>query len=117
MLDTYIYNIQIFLMIWTFSIWNDNFEQACYSLCKTWKKIIFQQAIWNWMDNYPLEFNNLQQKPNSDLQGERTMFFSFVLIIFPLKKLNTWFLGKVNFMLFIYTIYSLLIRADNYWVI
>lgn len=27
-----------------------------------------EKAIWNWMDNYPLEFNNLQQKPNSDLQ-------------------------------------------------
>ncbi|XP_029652888.1 neurofibromin-like [Octopus sinensis] len=27
-----------------------------------------EKAIWNWMDNYPHEFNNLHQKPDSELQ-------------------------------------------------
>ncbi len=28
------------------------------------------QAIWNWMDNYPEEFTELQKKPNEELAGE-----------------------------------------------
>ena len=28
------------------------------------------QAIWNWMDNYPEEFTDLQKRPNEELQGE-----------------------------------------------
>ena len=27
------------------------------------------QAIWNWMDNYPTEFTDLQKRPNDELQG------------------------------------------------
>ncbi|XP_021368387.1 neurofibromin-like isoform X2 [Mizuhopecten yessoensis] len=27
-----------------------------------------EKAIWNWMDNYPEEFTDLQKKPNEDLQ-------------------------------------------------
>ena len=28
------------------------------------------QAIWNWMDNYPEEFTDLQKRPNDELAGK-----------------------------------------------
>ena len=45
---------------------------------------MFQQAIWNWMDNYPEEFTELQRRPNDELAGKLqylfTMFVSYYII-------------------------------------